>query len=260
MRFSIHDWTGGFRALRKQVFLKEKPELTAFKGYTFQVSFLHKTVRDGFSVAEVPIAFTDRTLGRSKIVPKEYIVDLLRYVITARIKELKRFIKFLIVGGTGFFVQLVSQEFSVRIGVASVIALALSPVIFLVTRHHGIVALRDASGGAIGAEMAILSNFIFNNFWTFNDTKKLKERSNFFIRLLKFNTTSLISIFIQASSIWFFVRLLGDMLTIFSYTIPTRIVVVIPTIIFIIIPLNYLIYNKIIWKTQYLKDEQLTQA
>ena len=85
MRFWIHDWTGGFRALRSEVFLKEKKELTAFRGYTFQVSFLHKAVRDGFKVAEIPFHFTDRTLVRSKIVPTEYIVDLLKYVIRARI-------------------------------------------------------------------------------------------------------------------------------------------------------------------------------
>ncbi len=107
MRFSIHDWTGGFRALRKKVFLKEKPELTSFLGYTFQVSFLHKTLHDGFKVAEIPIKFTDRTLGRSKIAPKEYIVDLLKYIIIARIREIVHgpFGKFLVVGGTGFIVN-----------------------------------------------------------------------------------------------------------------------------------------------------------
>ena len=57
MRFWLHDWTGGFRALKKEVFLKEKDELTEFKGYTFQVSFLHKAVRDGFKIAEVPFHF-----------------------------------------------------------------------------------------------------------------------------------------------------------------------------------------------------------
>ncbi len=253
MRFSIHDWTGGFRALRKEVFIKEKLELTAFKGYTFQVSFLHKAVRDGFKVAEVPIHFTDRTLGRSKIVPKEYIIDLLRYVIIARILELKRFIKFLIVGTTGFIVQIVAQEVSVRAGIAYSIGIVLAPIAFSITSSDNIAAVRDAVAGGIGAEGAILSNFLFNNFWTFNDTHQIKQRSGFFARLGKFNFTSFASIIIQATSIWIFVQLLGESITIFSYAIPTRIVVVIPTIIFLIIPINYIIYNKIIWKTQYIK-------
>ena len=256
MRFSIHDWTGGYRALKKEVFLKEQKELTSFKGYTFQVSFLHKAARDGFKIAEVPFHFSDRTLGNSKIAPREYIVDLLKYIISARIIELKRLIKFLIIGGMGFILQVFSQELSVRIGVAFAIADFISPVIFAFTKHHGISPLRDGVAGGIGAEIAILSNFLLNNAWTFRDAVKLKERSNFFIRLLKFNLTSFASIFIQATSIWTFVRLLGDNLTIFSYLIPTRLVVVIPTIIFLVVPINYFIYNRVIWKTQFLKNEK----
>ena len=67
MRFAIHDWTGGYRAIKKEVFLKVKPELTSFKGYTFQVAFLHKALQRHYKVAEVPIHFTDRTQGKSKI-------------------------------------------------------------------------------------------------------------------------------------------------------------------------------------------------
>ena len=255
MRFYIHDWTGGYRALRKEVFLKEKNELTQFRGYTFQVSFLHKAVRDGFKVAEVPFHFSDRTLGNSKIAPAEYIIDLLQYVIIARIIELKRFIKFLIVGTTGFIVQIITQEIVVRSGLALVLANSVSPVLFSLTQHKGIVPLRDGIGGGFGAEAAIISNFMFNNFWTFNDTRKLKEKSPFISRIVKFNLTSLASIFIQSFSIWFFVKTFGDTLYILGTSIPTRIVVVIPTIVFIVIPLNYIIYNKIIWKTQYLKHE-----
>jgi len=252
MRFRISDWTGGFRALRKEVFLKEKNELTAFRGYTFQVSFLHKAVRDGFKIGEVPIIFTDRTLGRSKIAPKDYIVDLLKYIITARIIELKRFSKFLIVGSTGFIIQISTQEIVVRSGLALFLA-QRSPTLFSFIHDRGVSALRDGIGGGFGAEAAIISNFISNNFWTFNDTRKIKEKSPFILRLLKFNFTSIAAIFIQSFSIWFFVGLLGDTLTIAGYSIPTRIIVVIPTIIFFIIPMNYTIYNKIIWKTQYLE-------
>lgn len=234
MRFSIHDWTGGFRAIKKEVFLKEKAELTNFKGYTFQVSFLHKAVRDGFKIAEVPFHFTDRTLGDSKIAPKEYIVDLLKYVITARIKELKRFIKFLVVGGTGFAVQITSQELAVLIGL-----------------WHSISV-------GIGAETAILNNFMFNNFWTFNDATKIKEKSHFLVRLFKFNMTSLASIFIQVGSVWIMERIFGNNLKLMSLVFPTRIAVLVPTIIFVVIPLNYIIYNKIIWKTQYLKHAKNT--
>jgi hypothetical protein len=53
------------------------------------------------------------------------------------------------------------------------------------------------------------------------------------------------------------VRLLGEMVTIFGYAFHTALIVLFPTIIFLVIPLNYFVYNKIIWKTQYLKNQKL---
>ncbi len=264
MRFAIHDWTGGYRALKKEVFLKEKEELTQFRGYTFQVSFLHKTVRDGFKIGEVPFHFSDRTLGNSKIVPMEYIVELLSYVVIARIIELKRVIKFLVVGGTGFILQLLGQEGAIQLGAGLALAYLFYTVVGFIQDSvsvdaHQLIALSQGMAAGIGAEFAILSNFLCNNFWTFKDTKKMKESSPFVIRLLKFNTTSLVSIFLQAFAVWLGIRLLGEYTVLLNFTLPTRILVLFPTIIFLIIPLNYFIYNKIIWKTQYLKNAKTSQ-
>lgn len=230
MRFAIHDWTGGYRALRKEVFLKEKNELNNFSGYIFQISFLHKALRDGFKVAEVPFHFSDRIHGSSKIASFSYILEVVKYVLTARYRELERFIKFLVVGGTGFIVQLIAQEESVKLGVP------------------------HPTGVAIGAESAIISNFLFNNFWTFSDTKHLKQQDNFFLRIIKFNITSIGAIIVQYFADSIAELIFGPTLHFGSISVPTRIIILFPTIIFLVIPLNYVIYNKIIWKTQYLKD------
>lgn len=174
MRFSIHDWTGGFRLLRKEVFLKEKEELLAFKGYTYQVSFLHKAVRDHFKVAEVPIHFTDRTLGKSKIAPSEYIYDLLKYVITARLKEIVfgSFGKFLVVGGTGFVINL---------------------VLYTVFVHS--TPLKLAVANQIAAQFAIFSNFNLNNLWTFSH-RKADSKKSYFLKMGQFFLTSNIGVII----------------------------------------------------------------
>ncbi|HYK08130.1 MAG TPA: glycosyltransferase [Candidatus Eisenbacteria bacterium] len=230
MKLSIHDWTGGFRAITKKVFLTVAPKMKGFNGYIFQIAFLHRAVRDGFTVGEVPLHFSDRKLGSSKIAPLSYILDVVKFVVGTRLRELKRFIEFLIVGGTGFIVQVGSQEISVALHAAHPLAVG------------------------IGAEAAIVSNFLLNNFWTFSDTKKLKQNSNFFVKFVEFNITSMASIFIQIAAVWIAERILGVNMHLLSYTLPTRIVVLFPTIIFLVIPLNYLIYNKLIWKTQYLKD------
>src|SRR3989344_3270888 len=112
MRFWHHDWTTGYRAIRKEVFVKLKPGLHEFKGYTFQVSFLHKAIAKGFKVCEVPFHFVDRTLGKSKNAPGEYIFDLLKYIFTARAIELVHspFLKYAITGFIGFLINAVTLE------------------------------------------------------------------------------------------------------------------------------------------------------
>lgn len=264
MKFSVHDWTGGFRAITKKVFNAVSPEIKGHNGYIFQIAFLHKAVRKEFTIGEVPLHFSDRKLGSSKIAPINYIVDVLKFVLLTRIIELKRVIKFLVVGGTGFILQLLGQEGAIQMGAG----LALAYLFYMVVRFiqgsvsidaHQLVALSQGMAAGIGAEFAILSNFLCNNFWTFKDTKKMKESSPFVIRLLKFNTTSLVSIFLQAFAVWLGIRLLGEYTVLLNFTLPTRILVLFPTIIFLIIPLNYFIYNKIIWKTQYLKNAKTSQ-
>jgi dolichol-phosphate mannosyltransferase len=179
LKFSIHDWTGGFRAIKKEVFLKEKSELNAFRGYTFQVSFLNKVVRDGYKVAEVPIHFTDRTLGRSKIAPKEYIIDLLKYVITTSIREkiFGSFGKFLVVGGTGFLIQLIVYRSIIN---SSNLPLGLSNL--------------------LSAQLAIFSNYNLNNLWTFRKEKS-KNIFSYFGKMLIFFLTSNIGVFFIQSGI-----------------------------------------------------------
>lgn len=248
-RFEIHDWTGGFRGIKKAVFLNERDKLASFQGYTFQVAFLYKALLDKYTVAEVPIHFSDRTLGRSKIAPMEYIVNLLKYVILERILELKRFIKFLIVGGSGFILQITVQEIAVRSGLAGFLAY----IIAFATPLADVVALSQAVAAGLGGESAIISNFMFNNFWTFQDALQIREKSPFMLRLLKFNTTSIAAVLIQSSVVWVSVKLVGTSVPLSGYSIPTRILVLVPTIVLFIVPLNYLIYNKIIWKTQNLK-------
>jgi dolichol-phosphate mannosyltransferase len=63
----IRDITGGYRAFRRQVL--EELDLTevASQGYCFQVDMAWRAVRAGFRVREVPITFTERARGASKM-------------------------------------------------------------------------------------------------------------------------------------------------------------------------------------------------
>lgn len=63
----IYDITGGYRAYRAEV-LKALPlDEVASTGYCFQVDLAWRTMRAGFRVAEVPITFTERQIGTSKM-------------------------------------------------------------------------------------------------------------------------------------------------------------------------------------------------
>ena len=100
----IHDWTGGYRAYKKDFFERIMNELSKYSGYVFQIALLHKTLKLQAKVQEVPIQFTDRRYGKSKIAPMEYIKNVFYYVGSERIKDIytSSFIKFLVVGGFGF--------------------------------------------------------------------------------------------------------------------------------------------------------------
>lgn len=219
MRFYIHDWTGGYRAFKKEVFLKEREELTSFKGYTFQVSFLHKAVRDGFKVGEVPIHFTDRTLGRSKIAPTEYIVDLLKYIFVARFWELVHspFLKYGITGFVGYLINAISLELFVQVaGFSSPVAAFLS------------------------AELSIIWNFFVNNFWAFSN-QRIEKKSLLIKKFLQFNLVSAGSLVILSCSIWVTTHIFGDTVIVRQVTLPLAIG-------FFVIPYSYSMYNLFIWK------------
>lgn len=63
----VRDLTGGFKCFTRRV-LEALPLDDVFtSGYGFQIETTVRALRLGFRVVEVPIVFTDRTLGRSKM-------------------------------------------------------------------------------------------------------------------------------------------------------------------------------------------------
>jgi dolichol-phosphate mannosyltransferase len=67
LRFPVRDSTSGYRAFRRQVLEELKLDEVASQGYCFQIDLAWKTWRSGFRVQEVPITFTEREVGRSKM-------------------------------------------------------------------------------------------------------------------------------------------------------------------------------------------------
>lgn len=66
-RMPIRDATAGFKCYRARVLRTIQLEKIRFKGYAFQIEMKFTTWKYGFKVVEVPIIFTDRQAGTSKM-------------------------------------------------------------------------------------------------------------------------------------------------------------------------------------------------
>lgn len=66
-RIPIADATAGFRCWTRRALLAVQLESLSSEGYSFQVEMGHRAAQAGMTIAEVPITFTDRQFGRSKI-------------------------------------------------------------------------------------------------------------------------------------------------------------------------------------------------
>src|SRR5919109_368385 len=74
----VHDCTAGYRAYRRQVLEALPVSAVQSNGYCFQVEMVHRTWQEGFRVVEVPITFTERATGVSKMSQRIVLEALLR--------------------------------------------------------------------------------------------------------------------------------------------------------------------------------------
>ncbi|MBQ6068708.1 MAG: polyprenol monophosphomannose synthase [Bacteroidales bacterium] len=66
-RMKVMDSTAGFVCYSRKVLEKMKLNKVKFVGYAFQIEMKYTVTRLGFKIYEVPIIFTDRVLGTSKM-------------------------------------------------------------------------------------------------------------------------------------------------------------------------------------------------
>lgn len=66
-RINIQDATAGFKCYRRVVLETIPLDQVKFVGYAFQIEMKFTAIKYGFNVVEVPIIFTDRTEGQSKM-------------------------------------------------------------------------------------------------------------------------------------------------------------------------------------------------
>lgn len=211
------EFTSSYRGFTKELFNRIDIESTPWKekSFIFQPSFTYAVSLVAKNMAEVPIIFTDRRKGYSKMQIIQYIKDLLLFALNVRLQKSKKFFKFLTVGGLGFAIN--------------------SSFLFLFTeKFHFYPVISNL----ISAEMAIISNFIWNNIWTFKD-RRITTFPGFISKLFQFNLTSAFGVVvIQTGSIFIGTLLFGRKFYFLYYLFGTAILVL----------WNFTMYSKVIWK------------
>jgi dolichol-phosphate mannosyltransferase len=83
----IHDATAGFICYKREVLAEIDLNKIKFVGYAFQIEMKYRTFCKKFNIVEVPIIFTDRTKGESKM-SNSIIIEAVFGVISLRLKKL----------------------------------------------------------------------------------------------------------------------------------------------------------------------------
>ncbi|MBI1306934.1 MAG: glycosyltransferase [Bacteroidetes bacterium] len=86
----IMDTTAGFVCYSRDVLEKIELDKIKFKGYAFQIEMKFKAIHKGFNVVEVPIIFTDRTKGESKMskgIVREALIGVLQMKLSSLFRK-----------------------------------------------------------------------------------------------------------------------------------------------------------------------------
>jgi dolichol-phosphate mannosyltransferase len=92
-RINIQDATAGFKCYKRVVLETIPFDKIKFVGYAFQIEMKFTAIKYGFNVVEVPIIFTDRTEGTSKMstrIFREAFVGVIQMKITSWFRSYKR--------------------------------------------------------------------------------------------------------------------------------------------------------------------------
>ncbi|MFM9038045.1 MAG: polyprenol monophosphomannose synthase [Actinomycetota bacterium] len=89
----VRDCTSGFRAYRTSALAAIEPGTTRADGYAFLTELVLRLVRLGYRVGEVPIIFTERVHGKSKMsgrIVAESMLLVTRWGVGGRLRQLTR--------------------------------------------------------------------------------------------------------------------------------------------------------------------------
>lgn len=213
----IHDCTGGFKLSRVKGFMDEFDFSTLLsKKFAYKIHLLaYMVITRNAKTKEVPFGFGNRASGKSKYLTNE-IKESLKVIFLFQYRNPKmiRFFRFAVVGFMGYVVN------------------ASTLYLFTILKWSSVMAW------GVSTELAIISNFTWNNLWTFSD-QKISGMSRLLSKFVQFNLTSMGGLLIQVA-----VGAISDK----AFGSQYRQLVLPLAIAFLVLPYNFLMYNLVIWK------------
>jgi len=224
--FKVTDPTTGLKVTRVKGFV-DKMDMDyshlLTRSFAYKLQLLFETLKMGAKFKEVPLKFKVRNAGESKIEPQT-AKNTFRVAILLRWRDefTQKFLKFGIVGGFGFVVNVLGAKIFKGV----------------LLRPDSNISLINGLSNALAAELAIISNFTWNNLWTFSQEKHTRP-GQIFSKFLTFNLSSVITgIVIPSTVIAILTFLFGDHLFVYQVL----------AIFVLTIPLNWFVYNLLIWR------------
>ncbi len=181
--WNIKEFGNSARAFTPELFNKINKDRLPWRESTFivQPAFLNEAILAGAKYKEIPLVFKNRAEGYSKNKVINYSYDVITYAIDARLhkwgisfpffkatRKAKTLIKFGVVGLTGTLLDFAFYKFFIwEFGVP------------------------PATSKGFSTEVAIISNFMLNNAWTF---RHRKNSTGILRRFLTFQLVSLVGL------------------------------------------------------------------
>jgi dolichol-phosphate mannosyltransferase len=184
----IGDPMSGFFIIKKELYDEIASEINP-RGFKILLEFVAR--KKGVRAKEVGYVFKSRIHGETKLsgsVINNYLLALFDIRFGKFISI--TFLKYAVTGFVGVFVNLIGQFLATEV---------------LNLKEEGKVYSsfsRPSMAVAIGFEIAVLSNYIMNNLWTFRSSR-LKGFKNNLTGFIRFQIVSFIGLFIQLS-VWRF--------------------------------------------------------
>lgn len=215
----VKDHAGNFKAIKVAHVLDRVPlNKMRNSGFSFQLHILYELSKTGAKFVEIPVVFRERRYGKSKIgFNRYYLRDVVEYIRSSfliRADRSKRFIKYCLVGGLGFIMQTIISKILITLGITPGVSVS------------------------IGAEGAIILNFIFNNHWTFRFHRITGLRV--IRKFIQFNTVAIGAILIQGFIVGIGTHYFG---------VSSWFIFMVLAIVLVVIPYSFFMYNRFIWKT-----------